>query len=231
MRLDIDNEQNFITHAVGTQFYTQNLKSSFDSCNPKGNRAILKVTLIQEKNNPYDKNAVGIYSDFGLIGHLSRQHAILYRKQFKGKHKQTVMATILNRSYDTYLDYRLYVDLTYTHEGQYLREKDIEYLENYNPRKKRSLTKNHNQSQNAVVDIPDYVDFIQNPYKKPVKVKQQKQPPPPKPWKQQSIIEKIFTIIAYVITTIIVLVVLAVALAILYTICSFVIYAFKVFFL
>lgn len=225
MRLDIDNEQNFITHAVGTQFYTQNLKSSFDSCNPKGNRAILKVTLIQEKNNPYDKNAVGIYSDFGLIGHLSRQHAILYRKQFKGKHKQTVMATILNRSYDTYLDYRLYVDLTYTHEGQYLREKDIEYLQSYKPRKNKSIS-SYNQSQNTVVDIPDYLDgnIRTNNNDKPPS-------PPPKPWKQQSVIEKIFTIVAYVITTVIVLVVLAVALAILYTICSFLIYAFKVFFL
>lgn len=226
MLLDIDNEQNFITHAVGMQFYTQNLKSSFDSCTPKGNRAILKVTLIQEKNNPYDKNAVGIYSDFGLIGHLSRQHAILYRKQFKGKHNQTVMATIVNRSYDTYLDYRLYVDLTYTHEGQYLRQKDIEYLQIYKPRKNKSINSRYNQSQNAVVDMPDYLDgnIRTNNNDKPTS-------PPPKPWKQQSVIEKIFTIVAYVITTVIVLVVLAVALAILYTICSFLIYAFKVFFL
>lgn len=89
--------------------------------------------LVQETDNPYDVNAVGIYSEFGKLGHLSRDHAIKYRKDYKSRPRQTIMVSILWRGMDYYL---VYVDLPYTDDKQWLRPSDIEYLKKLKREKK-----------------------------------------------------------------------------------------------
>lgn len=134
--VDINHEQNFITHAVGEQFYTDNIRQAFThhvaNSNAK-NRVIFVAELVQETDNPYDVNAVGIYSEFGKLGHLSRDHAIKYRKDYKSRPRQTIMVSILWRGLDYYL---VYVDLPYTDDKQWLRPSDIEYLKKLKREKK-----------------------------------------------------------------------------------------------
>ncbi len=46
-------------------------------------RCAFQAVLVREPGNAYDSNAVGVYSSFGQLGHLSREAAIKYGPVFE----------------------------------------------------------------------------------------------------------------------------------------------------
>ena len=55
---------------------------------------VIDVKLIKEPNNPYDKNAVGVYTIHGQIGHLSRQNALKFNRAVAGDYALIVKCRI-----------------------------------------------------------------------------------------------------------------------------------------
>lgn len=68
---------------VGESFYQDALRatSRASSVGPEG-RPEFTAVLVREPDNPYDKNAIAVYSTEGKIGHLSREAALTYADLF-----------------------------------------------------------------------------------------------------------------------------------------------------
>lgn len=72
----------FKTDVVGESNYFDSLAKCYfapEALDCDGGKAV-KVELIPEPTNPYDSNAVAIYSDYGKIGYLSKLDAVKYHK-------------------------------------------------------------------------------------------------------------------------------------------------------
>ncbi|GLX99923.1 hypothetical protein [Actinoplanes sp. NBRC 101535] len=64
---------------VGETHYAKAIRALFGTnFNPQGTDITIPVTLIPDAKNKHDRNAVGVWSDAGLIGHLPRAEAARY---------------------------------------------------------------------------------------------------------------------------------------------------------
>ena len=68
---------------VGESYYQDALRATRPGCTigPDG-RPAFTAALLPEPDNPYDPNAIAVYSPKGKVGHLSRDHALDYRELF-----------------------------------------------------------------------------------------------------------------------------------------------------
>lgn len=71
---------------VGESFYQEAIaktaaNSPADEKEP--NRRAFRAVLVREPGNEYDPNAIGVYSSFGQLGHLSRKIALEYGPIFE----------------------------------------------------------------------------------------------------------------------------------------------------
>lgn len=107
----MDNGGHFGQEVVGESHYVKALARTFKSGNKQNkNRSYVVVTLNPENDNPYDKNAIAIVGEFGVLGYLSRDDAVLYRQTY-GNLAHTTDAVIVTRSGDKFgvwLDVALY---------------------------------------------------------------------------------------------------------------------------
>lgn len=90
------NRDDFKTDVVGESFYFDTIAKCYrdrEALDCDGGKALL-VTLVREPNNPHDKNAVGVYSKYGIIGHLSRVDAKKYHKVIPSHLAATVYCRI-----------------------------------------------------------------------------------------------------------------------------------------
>lgn len=68
---------------AGESHYQSALASTVALCKPDlDHRRVFDARLIPDLHNKYDENAVGVYSDAGLVGHLARADAAAYRPVF-----------------------------------------------------------------------------------------------------------------------------------------------------
>lgn len=102
MMAHLDNGGYFGQEVVGESHYVKALARTFDSGNKQNkNRSYVVVTLAPEDNNPYDKNAVAVVGEFGVLGYLSRDDAELYREKY-GSVAHSADAVIVTRSGDKF---------------------------------------------------------------------------------------------------------------------------------
>jgi hypothetical protein len=68
---------------VGESYYQDALRATSRICSvgPEG-RAAFTAALVPEPDNPYDSNAIGVYSPEGKVGHFSQNDAVEYRQLF-----------------------------------------------------------------------------------------------------------------------------------------------------
>ena len=65
---------------VGESHYQEALRATASSCSlSEDGRRTFTAALKHEPNNPYDANAVGVWSSAGKVGHLARDDAVVYR--------------------------------------------------------------------------------------------------------------------------------------------------------
>lgn len=65
---------------VGESFYQKALRATSLRCTTSADgRPSFTAVLVAEPNNPYDSNAIAVYSPAGKVGHLSREDALLYQ--------------------------------------------------------------------------------------------------------------------------------------------------------
>lgn len=65
---------------VGESYYQEALRATSVICMPgPEERPTFTAVLIAEPDNPYDANAIAVYSPQGKLGHLSRDNALAYR--------------------------------------------------------------------------------------------------------------------------------------------------------
>jgi len=72
--------KDFRIHVVGESFYEDNL---YNLCGPATSemRQFLKMAVLTlEANNPKDRNAVRVEIEGAIVGHLSREDAIWFRR-------------------------------------------------------------------------------------------------------------------------------------------------------
>lgn len=105
---------NYGTEVVGESHYFGTLAKCFKASkiDKSGKRSYLIVQLVCENNNKYDKNAVAVVSDFGVVGHLSRDDAVDYRELY-AEATHTTDAVIVTRDgtkFGVWLDVDLYDD-------------------------------------------------------------------------------------------------------------------------
>lgn len=158
---------------VGESHYFKTLARCFKvgRQDASGKRSYMTVKLVLENNNKHDKNAVAIVSEFGTVGYLSRIDAKLYRKLYGNNETHTTDAVIYSRDGTKF---GVWIDVC-------LDEDLVD--EPINKPKKAS---NPTKQTNAPVERP----IILEP----------KQPPtPPKAWKDQSVSERIGTVIGFAI--------------------------------
>lgn len=88
----------FGQEVVGESHYTRALARCFKAgdVDDSGKRSYVSVELVAENNNKYDKNAVAVVSEFGVVGYLSRDDAKLYRKLYDTE-THTTDAVIVTR--------------------------------------------------------------------------------------------------------------------------------------
>lgn len=81
---DIYNGYQFITPVVGESNYFDIIGRCYASpdAHIAGDCSFIDVKLLLDNNNPYDSQAVTVISPYGVIGHLSRSHARLYRQDY-----------------------------------------------------------------------------------------------------------------------------------------------------
>ncbi len=69
---------------VGESHYQNALRATARSCKGKfERRPAFTAALVAEPNNPYDGNAVAVWSPQGKLGYLSRADARAYRRLFE----------------------------------------------------------------------------------------------------------------------------------------------------
>lgn len=62
---------------VGESYYQDALRATGRVCSAGGEgRPAFTAALVPEPENPYDSNAIAVYSPRGKIGHLSRDDAL-----------------------------------------------------------------------------------------------------------------------------------------------------------
>jgi hypothetical protein len=68
---------------VGESHYQDALRATSRVCavGPEG-RPTFTAALVPEPDNPYDSNAIAVYSPQGTLGHFSRDSAVVYRQLF-----------------------------------------------------------------------------------------------------------------------------------------------------
>jgi hypothetical protein len=65
---------------VGESYHQDALRATSAICTPdREGRPTFTAVLIPEPDNPYDSNAIAVYSPQGKLGHLSRENALAYR--------------------------------------------------------------------------------------------------------------------------------------------------------
>ena len=128
MALDWYFGYTFNTGIVGESNYQKNLDKCFKSPNTfhKGNSGFIDVTLVFEPNNPHDKNAVAVVSDFGKIGYLSRSDAISYYKLCNGDYSPKSVRCKIYGGKGSKKIYGAWVDIDFD-DDLYFEE---EYLDN-----------------------------------------------------------------------------------------------------
>ncbi len=68
---------------VGESHYQDALRRTATICTPgEEGRPSFQAILVAEPENPYDPNAIAVYSTYGKLGHLSRQDAAEYAEVF-----------------------------------------------------------------------------------------------------------------------------------------------------
>jgi hypothetical protein len=68
---------------VGESHYQDALRRTATICTPgEEGRPSFQAILVAEPNNPYDPNAIAVYSTYGKLGYLSRQDAAEYAEVF-----------------------------------------------------------------------------------------------------------------------------------------------------
>ncbi len=66
---------------VGESNYQDALRRTASICTPgEEGRPSFQAVLVSEPDNPYDANAIAVFSTQGRLGYLSREHAIEYRE-------------------------------------------------------------------------------------------------------------------------------------------------------
>jgi HIRAN domain len=66
---------------VGESFYQEALRATSRLCTTGADgRSTFTAVLVAEPDNPYDANAIAVYSPAGKVGHLSRDDAFLYQE-------------------------------------------------------------------------------------------------------------------------------------------------------
>lgn len=74
---------------VGESYYQAALRATRDVCVGEfEGRPVFMASLVAERDNKYDPNAVGVYSPRGKLGYLSREDALRYRDLFDAIHNQ-----------------------------------------------------------------------------------------------------------------------------------------------
>lgn len=69
---------------VGESHYQDALRATSRTCKPgSGGRRTFTAVLVAEPQNPYDANAIAVFSSHGKLGHLSREDAIEYQPVLK----------------------------------------------------------------------------------------------------------------------------------------------------
>jgi len=68
---------------VGESYYQDALRATGQICSvgPEG-RPTFTAVIVPEPDNPYDSNAIAVYSPEGKVGHFSRDSALAYRELF-----------------------------------------------------------------------------------------------------------------------------------------------------
>jgi hypothetical protein len=68
---------------AGESFYGEAIAKTLPTCwSDDEDDRVFRAILVAEPNNEYDANAVGVWSSFGKLGHMSRDDAALYRPLF-----------------------------------------------------------------------------------------------------------------------------------------------------
>lgn len=68
---------------VGESHYQDALRRTATICTPgEEGRPSFQAILVAEPNNPYDPNAIAVYSTYGKLGYLSRHDADEYTEVF-----------------------------------------------------------------------------------------------------------------------------------------------------
>lgn len=102
-----------VTHYEKALFYCWHDEEIFTKLNAK----YLRVELILEDDNIYDRWAVAVKSEHGVIGYLPRRIAIMYRQEYKGRNGLTVNAKIMSTMLDE-APYCVRLDLPYTPDDE-----------------------------------------------------------------------------------------------------------------
>lgn len=158
---------------VGESHYFKTLARCFKvgRQDASGKRSYMTVKLVLENNNKYDKNAVAIVSEFGTVGYLSRIDAKLYRKLYSNNETHTTDAVIYSRDGTKF---GVWIDVCLDED---LVDEPIN-----KPKKASKPTKQTNA-----------------PVERPIILEPKQPPTPPKAWKDQSVSERIGTVIGFAI--------------------------------
>lgn len=100
--VDIDAGGSFNIDVVGESNYLRALNRCYQDADaqPKredGRAKIIVVELDLDDYNKHDKWAVAVRSRHGIIGHLRKEMAVIYRQKYKGKQDLKVHALISSK--------------------------------------------------------------------------------------------------------------------------------------
>lgn len=115
MGVDIYHGYRFFTRIVGSSYYQDAVRQCY--FDPKsyrrGKSIFIDVVLTLEDGNPYDNQAVAVVSEHGIIGHLRKGNARLYREDY-GK-DLSVRAKIYSSNGEIF---GIWVDLDYDEDDK-----------------------------------------------------------------------------------------------------------------
>jgi hypothetical protein len=78
IELDVDE---FDLHVVGESYYQENISKLVGGKTERGVNEEFDAHLVPEDGNTHDRNAVAVHIEGLKVGHLSRDHALMYRKK------------------------------------------------------------------------------------------------------------------------------------------------------
>lgn len=164
------SSSNFGQEVVGESYYIKTLARCFQAGkqDKSSKRSYTTVRLVAENDNKHDKNAVAVVSEFGKVGHLSRADAKLYRKLYGSDETHTTDAVIVTRD-DALFGVWLDICLNECETNDFLDA----------------------QSKSSLSNNPTNI-----PVEHPIVLEPKQPPPPPKAWKEQSLGERMVTILA-----------------------------------